>query len=158
MKRSRTILCVLTVVLSASHISHSQKTRSASSDADFKALMQRIWDAWSSGDPAKAAPFYSKEADRVFFDVTPVKYDGWSQYNEGVKKVLANFQSAKFKVNSDARVHRLGNYTWAISTIDADLVPKSGSEQKGVWRWTVVWQRTGEEWLIIHEHVSAPLP
>jgi ketosteroid isomerase-like protein len=94
----------------------------------------------------------------VFFDVTPVKYEGWTHYDEGVKKVLASFQSAKFKVNDDARVHRLGSYTWATSTIDADLLPKNGSEQKGTWRWTVVWQRSGSNWLIIHEHVSAPLP
>ena len=158
MNRSHTILLLLFVILPVAEHGHSQPARSASSDADFKALMQRIWDAWSSGDPAKAALFYSKGADRVFFDVTPVKYEGWAQYNDGVKRVLANFQNAKFKVNADARVHRLGNYTWATSTIDADLVQKSGSEQKGTWRWTVVWWRSGEDWLIIHEHVSAPLP
>ncbi|PYY02180.1 MAG: hypothetical protein DMG64_12450 [Acidobacteria bacterium] len=158
MRRSRPILVVLAVILSAAQVGHSQAAKSASSEANFKALMQRIWDAWGSGDPANAAPFYAKGADCVFFDVTPVKYDGWAQYNEGVKKVLANFQSAKFRVNADARVHRLGNYTWATSTIDTDLVPKNGSEQKGTWRWTVVWSRSGENWLIIHEHVSAPLP
>lgn len=158
MKRIGTILCVLFAVLSAAQTGYSRSAKSASSEADFKALMQRVWDAWSSGDPANAAPFYSKGADHVFFDVTPAKYDGWSQYNEGVKKVLVNFQSAKFKVNDDARVHRLGSYTWATSTIDADLVPKNGSEQKATWRWTVVWQRSGSNWLIVHEHVSAPLP
>lgn len=158
MKRTVTLLCLLFATLSFAQTAPSRNTPTASSEADFKKLMQRIWNAWSSGDPANAAPFYSKGADHVFFDVTPVKYDGWSQYNEGVKKVLANFQSAKFKVNDDARVHRLGTYAWATSTIDADLTPKSGSGQKGTWRWTVVWQQTGPNWLIVHEHVSAPLP
>lgn len=158
MKRSVTILLVLVAVLSATQNGLAQNAQPASSEASFKTLMQRIWDAWGSGDPANAAPFYSRQADGVFFDVTPLKYDGWSQYNEGVKKVLANFQSAKFKVNDDARVHRLGNYTWATSTIGADLVPKNGSAQKATWRWTVMWQRSGSNWLIIHEHVSAPLP
>jgi len=158
MRRIGAIVCVLYFVLSAVQLGHSQNAQTASSYADFKALMQRVWDAWSSGDPANAAPFYSKGADHVFFDVTPVKYDGWSQYNEGVKKVLANFQSAKFKVNNDASVHRMGSYVWATSTIDADLLPKNGSEERGTWRWTVVWQRSGANWLIVHEHVSAPLP
>jgi ketosteroid isomerase-like protein len=160
MKQSSTILCVLFVMLSAAvaQTGHSRPAQSASPEPEFKALMQRIWDAWSSGDPANAAPFYSKGADHVFFDVTPVKYDDWSQYNDGVKKVLANFQSAKFKVNHDARVHRLANYAWATSTVDADLIPKNGSEEKATWRWTVVWQRSGRKWLIIHEHISAPLP
>ena len=158
MKRSVPVLLVLLAMLSATQTGLSQNEQPASSDPGFKTLMQRIWDAWSSGDPANAAPFYSKQADCVFFDVTPLKYDGWSQYNEGVKKVLANFQSAKFKVNDDASVHQLGNYAWATSTIDADLVPKNGSRQKATWRWTVMWQRSGPNWLIIHEHVSAPLP
>ncbi len=35
---------------------------------DFRALIQRLYDAWSDLDPAKAAPFYAKEADHVFFE------------------------------------------------------------------------------------------
>ena len=25
-------------------------------------------------------------------------------------------------------------------------------------RWTVLWQKTGDDWLVVHEHFSVPLP
>jgi ketosteroid isomerase-like protein len=37
------------------------------------------------------------------------------------------------------------------------MTEKSGKHDIGAFRWTVIWQKTGGQWLIVHEHVSAPL-
>ena len=53
---------------------------------DFRPLMQQIWDAWGTLDPANTAKFYSKGPKRTFFDLAPMKYNGWNEYQAGVKK------------------------------------------------------------------------
>lgn len=151
--RLRLILCVvlLNLVQAASALA-------APAAPDLKALMRRELDAWETLDPAKAAAFYAKDADNAFFDIAPLKYKGWAEYEEGAKKVLADFASGKFTINDDARAHQHGNLAWATATFHADFVTKSGGKVPMDVRWTVVWEKRGKDWLIVHEHVSAPLP
>jgi len=47
--------------------------------AEFKTMIQHCWEAWSTLNPDKAAPLYAKEADAVFFDLAPLKYNGWEE-------------------------------------------------------------------------------
>ncbi len=126
--------------------------------SNFQPLMQKTLAAWETLDPANAAPFYAKEADRVFYDITPLKYTSWAEYAEGVKKVLEGFSSAKFTLGNDVRAHQRGSFAWATATFRLDAIMKDGSSQALDGRWTVLWEKRGKDWLIVHEHVSAPLP
>jgi len=56
------------------------KKRSAEGDAEIRATLERLYAAWSDRDPSKAAPFYAKDSELAFCDVTPMKYAGWSEY------------------------------------------------------------------------------
>jgi ketosteroid isomerase-like protein len=120
--------------------------------------MQRIWDAWGTLDPNKVAAFYDKSADDVFYDITPMKYNGWQEYAEGVKKVLAGFKSLKVTVGDDAKILTNGaTGAIGIATWHGDAVMSDGSASAFDGRWTVVWAKRGGQWLIIHEHVSLPM-
>lgn len=123
-----------------------------------KELMQKILEAWETMDPAKAAPYYSKFPENVFYDVAPLKYVGWQQYAEGSKALLATLQSIKFKLNDDVQVHRFGNIAFGTATARSDLLHKDGSKEGVDTRWTVIWEKQGNSWLVVHEHYSAPLP
>ncbi len=120
--------------------------------------MQKELDAWETLDPANAAPFYAKEADHVFFDIAPLKYTGWAEYAQGVKKVIADFASLKLTLADDVRTHRQGNLAWATATVTFDTVTKGGAKLTLPTRWTLIWEKRGKDWLIIHEHYSTPLP
>ena len=134
-------------------------TLAASASAqDFKALMRRTLDAWETLDPAKAAPFYAKEPGRTFYDIAPLKYTGWAEYEAGVKKLVGNWVSLKFTLQPDAQVERRGNLAWGTATLHADIVTKEGAKEPLDGRWTVVWEKQGENWLIVHEHTSMPIP
>ena len=124
---------------------------------DFRPLMQQIWDAWGTLDPANTAKFYSKDARRTFFDLAPLKYTGWNEYQAGVKKSFADYSSAKFTLYAGGHVAQRGNFAWAEDTGHATLVKKAGGKDDLDFRWTVLWEKDGAEWLIIHEHVSAPM-
>jgi ketosteroid isomerase-like protein len=37
------------------------------------------------------------------------------------------------------------------------MVEKSGKHDMSTMRWTAVFDKTGGQWLIVHEHVSEPI-
>jgi ketosteroid isomerase-like protein len=119
--------------------------------------MQDIWSGWATLDTANVSRFYDKNANDTFFDVEPLKYKGWSEYESGVKNVFAQWQTMKATVNDDAQVHANGNLYWGTATVHLDITPKQGNPMSLDVRWTALWQKQGNQWLIVHEHVSAPL-
>jgi len=124
--------------------------------APDKALMQRVLDGWSTMNPDNAAQYYAQDQRNVFYDFTPFKYTGWKEYADGVRKVAADYSSAKFHANPDAQVHRRGDLAWGTATWHADFVKKDGAKEILDGRWTVVWEKRGDKWLIVHDHFSVP--
>ena len=156
-KRSLTILlCIFALaVCSIAQTKKSGKKSTAASMPD-KAYLQKIWDGWSTLDPANTAEFYAK-GDHTFFDIAPLKYNNWEEYEAGVKKVLADYKAAKFTVNDDAQLHPAGQYVWGSATLKSDMTTKADKRDIGNFRWTVVFQKQQGKWLIVHEHVSVPI-
>jgi ketosteroid isomerase-like protein len=150
-------LCVL--ALSLSGFAQGKKPsmkKSAAGAAPDKAYMQKIWDGWSTLDPANVAKFYAT-GPHTFFDIAPLKYGSWDEYQAGVKGVLAGYKSAKFTVNDDAAVHPQGDVVWGTATVKEEMTTKAGKIEMGNFRWTVLWANEDGKWLIVHEHVSVPL-
>lgn len=126
---------------------------------DFKALLQEILDAWGALDTTKVAPYYSQEPGRLFFDLAPVKYAGWTEYAEGVKKLFFDHaSSAKFTLNPDLQVQQRGNLAWAAATVRVDIALKNGAQESVEARWTAVLEKRGRDWIIAHDHFSAAVP
>jgi ketosteroid isomerase-like protein len=149
--------CLLIVAASASaQMKKSTKKMPAEINSIDKAYLQKIWDGWSTLDPANTAKFYAPGPDS-FFDIAPLKYSSWEDYEKGVKGVLAGYKSAKFTVNDDAAIHPHGDLVWATATVADEMINKSGKVEMGNFRWTVIFENQDGKWLIVHEHVSAPL-
>jgi ketosteroid isomerase-like protein len=156
MRKSRIILptiVAMTVMTLLSMVSNAKEMKSSGPD---KAYLQKIWDGWATLDTANVAQFYAS-GPHVFFDIAPLKYSSWDEYQKGVTKELADYKSAKFTVNDDAELHSAGNYVWGTATIKEEMTHKSGKVEMGNFRWTVVFEKQGGKWLIVHEHVSAPM-
>jgi uncharacterized protein (TIGR02246 family) len=153
-KRFAISASLLAVLVISTSLTHAQSKKS--DDAPDKALMQQVLDAWSTMDPSKPAIFYSKSPDNVFFDIAPLKYNGWSEYEKGVTQVFTEYSALKLTVNDDARVHKDGKLAWSTATFRFDGTHKDGSKESSDARWSAVWQKEGGKWLIVHEHVSLP--
>ncbi len=121
------------------------------------ALLQQEWDAWCTLDAKNAAKYYDTAPNHVFFDVTPLQYHGWTEYEAGVKAVLASFKSVSAKLD-EVHIHPAGRANWVTAIVHMDYETRDGKKAKEDWRWTAVWEKRGGEWKIVHEHVSAPLP
>jgi ketosteroid isomerase-like protein len=154
MKRIPTLLLCL-LALAVSGFAKTAAKKSAPPVPD-KAYLQKIWDGWSTLDPANTAKFYAT-APHAFFDIAPLKYNSWDEYEKGAKVVLAGYKSAKFTVNDDAAIHAHGDLVWATATIKDEMITTGGKVEMGNLRWTVVFENQDGKWMIVHEHVSAPL-
>ena len=110
MKRLLTVsLCLLALTLSSfAQTKKSAMNKTAAGPAPDKALMQKIWDGWSTLDPANVAKYYAT-GPHAFFDIAPLKYASWDEYQAGVKNVLAGYKSAACTVNNDAAIHPHGD-------------------------------------------------
>jgi len=158
MKRLLTLsLCLLAVTLSGfAQSKKSAMKKPAAGPAPDKAYLQKIWDGWATLNPDNVAQYYAK-GPHIFFDIAPLKYNSWDEYEQGVKSVVAGYKSAKFTVNDDAEIHPHGDLVWATSTIKEEMIDRAGKVNMGNFRWTVVFENEDGKWMIVHEHVSAPL-
>jgi ketosteroid isomerase-like protein len=147
------LLCILAFSL-PSLAQKSKKTSSGS--APDKALMQKIWDGWATINPDNVAQYYAK-GPHTFFDLKPLKYDSWDEYSAGVKKEFGDYKAAKFEVDDDAQVHSAGEYAWGTATVKSDMTTAAGKHEMGTFRYTVIWHKQEGQWLIVHEHTSAPM-
>jgi ketosteroid isomerase-like protein len=156
----RTIAVLLMLVCASGAAAQAKKkapAKAAESAYDFNALMQKIFEAWSSTDASGVAQYYAQEPKRVFYDITPLKYDDWQEYASGYKKLMADYTSAKFTLNADARAHQRGNMVWANGTWKGDLMKKDGTKEILEGRWTAIFEKRGDNWIIIHDHFSVPI-
>lgn len=156
--RQRPLVTVFSVLLMFAAVSIAQPKKSAakSSGGPDKALLQKIWDGWAALDPSQQGQYYA-QGPHTFFDIAPLKYGSWDEYQKGVVNVLADFKSAKFTVNDDAEIHTAGDHAWGFATVKEDATMKSGKREMATIRWTFVFEKQDGKWLIVHEHVSEPL-
>lgn len=149
-------IAVLALVVGMTITGFAQKAAKASGGGVDRAYLQKIWDGWAAMDVSRMKQYYA-QGPHVFFDITPLKYASWDEYEAGVTKVLADYMAVKFTVNDDLQIHRAGDGYWITSTIGSDMTHKSGKRDLGQFRWTAVFEKKDGKWLIVHEHVSEPL-
>jgi ketosteroid isomerase-like protein len=129
-------------------------------DAEFKKLIEDYYAAWSMLNTDAPAKYYAKDADLVFYDIAPMKYNSWQAYHDGVQKYFFDTAtSAKLVPNmNDLKVTRRGDVAWTTVTFHLSSALKAGGATELDARHTAIWERIGGRWLIVHEHVSVPLP
>ena len=133
-------------------------TSGQQTDQELRTLVPKIVAAWGSLEIAKVEPYYAADADFAYFDLVPMKYNNWAEYRVGVQKALFEPNtSIKLKVNDDLGVHSRGNLAWATFTFGADITNKQGAASHLDGRWTMVLEKRAKGWIVVHEHVSAPL-
>jgi ketosteroid isomerase-like protein len=130
----------------------------AADDATFRKLIDSYCTAWSSGNADAPAQFYAKENGLVFYDAAPFAYHGWKEYQDGVKKeFLDNAQSIALSAGKDLRVNRHGTVAWTTVSMHLSEKTKDGKDLETNLRYTGIWERRPAGWLLVHEHISAPL-
>lgn len=161
---NRLLRCMLAVIfLFAALLPVAAQTKKAagkaSDDTEFKALIERYYAAWNKGNPDAPAEFYAKDADLIFYDIAPFQYRSWAEYHDGVQKAFFD-QVTELKLipSNDLKVTRRGNVAWTTLSFHLSAKPKAGGAMELDARHTAIWERRGGKWLVVHEHISVPLP
>lgn len=131
--------------------------RSQSDVAAIKDRAEKVWKAYETLDASKARPFYATAPNNVYFDIAPLQYRGIDAYQQGVAQLLKTFRSISFQHNGDLEIHPIGNQAWCTETLTAGIVHADGNKGNLPIRWTAIWEKQNGNWVIVHEHVSAPL-
>ena len=127
-------------------------------DQELRALVPKIVASWETMDFSKIEPYYASDADLTSFDLAPLKYSNWADYRAGAQKGFFEPNSSlKAKINDDLRVHSSGKFAWATFTFGADITSKQGTATHLEGRWTMILEKRAKGWIVVHEHVSAPL-
>ena len=92
MRNRKFAVCVLSLVI-ALGLQAGAKSATKTNGAPDKAHLQKIWDGWSTLNPANVAQFYAS-GPHTFFDIAPLKYSSWDEYQSGVVKVVADLAPA----------------------------------------------------------------
>lgn len=123
---------------------------------DFQALTKQYFESYEKLDVAATAPFFAKDPDLVFYDVSPMKFTGWAEYEKALRGLLARYSSLTITAKDDFRTTQRGNIAWVTATIHISGQQKSGSTLKLDGRFTGIWEKRGKLWLLVHEHYSVP--
>jgi ketosteroid isomerase-like protein len=130
----------------------------ATDDATFRTLIDGYCKAWSSGNPDNAAKYYAKDSSLTFYDLAPFSYTGWKQYSEGTHELFStNVDSITLTADKDLKVTRHGNIAWTTVSMHAFAKMKNGTTLDTPVRYTGIWERRGKDWVLVHEHLSAPI-
>lgn len=130
----------------------------ATDDATFRKLIDAYCAAWSTGNADNAARFYAKDEGLVFYDVTPFSYHGWKDYHDGVKTALLdNMESGTLTAGKDLKVRRRGTVAWTTVSMHLSEKTKDSKNLEIEIRYTGIWEKRPTGWLLVHEHLSAPL-
>ena len=149
----------LPVLLVAAALTASAAETVTPKAPDFGAMIAKADAAWTTLKAENVAVFYAKDAGLAFFDIVPLKYDGWPAYRDGAQKIfLDGAKSLKFVPSDDLKTTRRGNVAWSTRTVHLSAEMKEGKPLELDCRHTIIWENRGGTWLIVHEHFSTPLP
>jgi len=130
----------------------------ASEDATFRKLTDDYCAAWSSGNADAPARFYNKTDGLVFYDVAPFAYHSWKEYHAGVQKeFLDNAAAISLTAGKELKITRRGMIAWTTVPMHLTEKTKDGKTSDMDLRYTGIWEKHGVNWLLVHEHISAPL-
>ena len=81
-----------------------------------------------------------------------------------VAKIVASWETFDlskiepyYAADADLAYFDLAPFAWATFTFGADITTKQGSTSHLDGRWTMVLEKRAKGWIVVHEHVSAPL-
>jgi ketosteroid isomerase-like protein len=103
--------------------------------------------------------FYKKDENFTAYDVAPPVggYLGWDAYAVAWYEVMNKYTEVHFVMKDDLRVFTEGNVGWVSFSAVWNGITASGNEFSKDIRMTLVWVREGDDWVIVHEHASAPV-
>lgn len=136
---------------------HSEAAERAEAIRQINAAIDILEKGYATSDPELLAEPYVRTDQYVLFDVTPpmVEY-GWKSLDDKNRLFFSLIDGNVIMKWTDRYIdvdHRLA-YFRGIAHFTGKY--KDGRPLNGDFRHTLIFQKVGDKWLIIHEHGSIP--
>jgi ketosteroid isomerase-like protein len=122
----------------------------------MRQLSREIRAAYERRDTVALKSFYAKQPGALFFWERKMTYS-WEQISSTMDALVGAVAKLKL-TTTEFRSGGSGNVGWFAATFHIERVTAEGQPSSADGRWTVVAERIGGRWLIVHEHTSFPLP
>lgn len=132
---------------------------------DINSLKTRISEYCAAWTTQQAQPnwlmiekLYANE-DLLHYDaVTPHSFANVAEMKEAFAQMKQNLhlKSLELKPRNDLNAFRRGDLVWTTVLHDVIATTEDENELRSVQRQTAIWEERDGDWVIIHEHLSAP--
>ena len=157
--RKGTIAAGLAVAVFASMLGLANVARADDKDkGQIKALENRVGAGIMAKDPAAIMANYVPGDSLVVFDLIPPRqYNGWEAYKKDWAGVVAGCaDSPKFEI-SDLDITADPKLAFSHSIQHFVCTDAKGNKMEMTMRVTDAYRKENGKWLIVHEHISAPI-
>jgi ketosteroid isomerase-like protein len=122
----------------------------------MRRLSLEIIAAYERRDTAALKGFYARQPDALFFWERQMTYS-WEQISRTMDALVSAVANMKL-TTTEFRAGGSGNAGWFAAAFHAERTTPDGRQFSSDGRWTVIAEKRGGRWLIVHEHTSFPLP
>jgi len=123
---------------------------------EMRTFSQEIISAYEKRDTVRLKSLYAKQPDALFFWERKMSYS-WSNIDATIDGLVTALSRLRLTMN-EFRSGGSGKTGWFAATFQAERVTTEGKEFTSEGRWTVIAEKIGGRWMIVHEHTSFPLP
>ena len=85
------------------------------------------------------------------------RINGRASLGLAISRKLAELQSGSLTAEKELKVTRHGNIAWTTVPMHFSAKMKDGKTIDTPVRYTGIWEKKGKTWVLVHEHLSAPL-
>jgi ketosteroid isomerase-like protein len=82
---------------------------------------------------------------------------GWEKFVETYTQIMGLAENWKLTSTGEIRVEVRGNVAWTTVPLQGKDSMKDGQSVEFPGRVTIIWEKIGDRWLIVHEHGSSPV-
>ncbi len=119
-------------------------------------LSKELFAAYERRDTTALKSYYAKQPDALYFWERKMTYT-WSELDHTMDALVSSAAQLKLTIG-EFRSGGSDNSGWFAATFHIERVTPEGQKSSSDGRWTVVAEKIGGRWLIVHEHTSYPLP
>jgi ketosteroid isomerase-like protein len=158
MIRRRPFAVVLFLVALAALLPLVGCSNAAADKAAIDASLQSFSKAVNAKDINGIMAYYAPDNSLLVYDVIPPRqYVGADAYRKDWQGVLDSFPGALHFTVADWSVETAGDLAYAHGVCRLSGMGKDGKPLDETLRVTDVYRKLGGKWLVVHEHVSAPI-
>ena len=148
-----------TLILALTFSAFGQKKTAVKTDPakDVRAVFDRLVEGIKTADAAKVMSVYNKSEDILFFNNNGSVTRGWEQMKTNREASYKNVSNVSLEPTG-VRIEMLGSTAAYLTCKWKQQQEAGGKLETASGRMTLVFQKIGKEWKVVHLHTSPDNP